>query len=232
MLDAGAAVAAALAVSGSGDGDGDGGDSDGGGGGGAMSAAWLLALCAAIALLARRGGGSALAVAGLAAALWAAPAASWADGNGAVRGLIVQLRDAPSHGSVARERAQALAQGAGSAAEGREQARWLRLAAAAFPSLRVAERRAVGASAQLLRFERPMTAVQAQALADTLVRSPDVAWALPNTRERRLQVALGPPSRSAATANSGGCNCGRPAATACPTTSAPGRRSPPAARMR
>jgi serine protease len=53
LLDASAAVAAALSLSGGG-GD-DGGSSGGGGGGGAMSIAWLLALCASVALLRRRG---------------------------------------------------------------------------------------------------------------------------------------------------------------------------------
>ena len=62
------------------------------------------------------------------------------------------------------------------------------------PSLRVAERRAVGASAQVLRFERPLSRAQAQALAAQMAQDPEVAWAVPNTRERRLQAAGSPPS--------------------------------------
>jgi serine protease len=54
MLDAAGAVAAALGLD-PGGGNGGGGDDDDGGGGGGMSAVWLLALCAAVALLWRSG---------------------------------------------------------------------------------------------------------------------------------------------------------------------------------
>lgn len=111
-----------------------------------------------------------------------------------VRGLLVQLRDAPTHASLLRERAErAAALAAAEPLAARETGRWQRLVAAE-PSLRGAARRAVGASAQVLRFEQPLSPEQAQALAARLVAQPDVAWAVPDTRERRLQAALAPPN--------------------------------------
>jgi serine protease len=198
LLDAGAAVAAALGVptptptpeppSTTGDGDG------GGGGGGGMSAAWLLALAAAALLLWRRKPArvlGALAVVGAAALLAAAPSPTLAAQRAAmVNGVIVQLRDAPTHAELMRERAQSSKPEVAS----REQGRWRDVVAALPAEVRVAERRAVGASAQLLRFERPMSAQQAQAFAAQLEQRPDVAWATPNTRERRLQAA--PPANA------------------------------------
>lgn len=112
-----------------------------------------------------------------------------------VRGLIVQLRDAPTHASLVRERndrATAPAVDAALPLAARESARWQRVLAAE-PSLRGAARRAHSASAQVLRFDPALTHEQAQALAARLATSPEVAWAVPDTRERRLQ-ALGPPS--------------------------------------
>src|SRR4029450_8043289 len=82
---------------------------------------------------------------------------------------------------------------AGAPSAEREQSRWQRVVTA-LPSLRVAERRAVGASAQVLRFERPLSRAQAQALAAQMAQDPEVAWAVPNTRERRLQAAGRPPN--------------------------------------
>jgi serine protease len=202
MLDAGAAVAAALGTPNpnptptptpapTGDGGG------GGGGGGSMSAAWLLGLAAAVLFLLRRPRHvpSALAVVGAVALTAAAPLpATAAEATPMVNGLIVQLRDAPSHAALhaSRERAQALSaqEPHGTQMHAREQARWQGVVAA-MPSLRVAERHAVGESAQLMRFERPMTAAQAEAAAAQLAQRPDVAWVVPNTRERRLQ-ATGP----------------------------------------
>jgi serine protease len=162
----------------------------GGGGGGPMSLVWLLALSAAAGLLLRRprrGVTSAAAAVFIAAA--AAPSSWAAQPPPMVNGVIVQLRDAPTHAELMRERAQA----ATPTAAPREQARWRDLVAA-LPAMRVAERRAVGASAQLLRFERPMSAQQAQAFAAQLAQRPDVAWAALNTRERRLQAA--PPANA------------------------------------
>jgi serine protease len=193
MLDAAGAVAAALGLD-PGGGGGGGGDDDGGGGGGgggAMSAAWLLALCAAVALLwrARRSGMPALLLAAGAASLLA-PASSHAAprDDAGVHGLIVQLRDAPSHEAVARERAQRL-NAESAEREAREQARWQRVVASLPASSRVTERRAVGESAQLLRFARPLSRAQAQAVAAQLARHDDVSWAAPNVRERRLQTS-------------------------------------------
>jgi len=98
-----------------------------------------------------------------------------------VDGLIVQLREAPSHVSLARERAQ----GAGATLAVRDGERWQRVLAAA-PEMQVRERHPVLASAQKLRFERPLTPAQAQALAERLAARPEVAWAVPDVRERRL----------------------------------------------
>jgi serine protease len=192
LLDAGGAVAAALAI-----GQGDGGG--GGGGGGATSPLWLLALAAATALLLGRRGGAALAISAIGIAL-AAPEPSWAAGDDErmVHGLIVQLRDAPTHAALARDRASALAHGTSTVGAAvlaeREQARWLRVVGALPAATRVAQRRAVGASAQLLRFERPVSTREARALAAQLASHDDVAWAAPNAREKRLQAAGSPPS--------------------------------------
>ncbi len=161
-----------------------------GGGGGSMSLVWLLALSAAVGLLLRRPGRGLMSAAAVAVIAAAAAPPSWAAQTAPmVNGVIVQLRDAPTHAELMRERAQA----ATPAAAPREQARW-RDVVAAMPAMRVAERRAVGASAQLLRFERPMSAQQAQAFAAQLAQRPDVAWATPNTRERRMQAA--PPANA------------------------------------
>jgi serine protease len=107
-----------------------------------------------------------------------------------VDGLIVQLRDAPTHVGLARERA--LATGATTIAS-QEGARWQRLLTAAAPEMRVRERRAVLASAQRLRLDKPLSQAQAQALAQRLAAQPEVAWAAPDARERRLQNAPGDP---------------------------------------
>ncbi len=127
-------------------------------------------------------------------AAFAAGAAQAAPDLPAVRGLIVQLRDAPTHASLVQERGDRAT--ALSAAElplaAREAARWQRVLAAE-PAMRIASRRANGASAQVLRFERPLTHAQAQALAARLAALPEVAWAVPDVRERRLQ-AVNPPS--------------------------------------
>lgn len=205
MLDAGAAVAAALGStpnpsptptpaptptpSGKGGGD--------GGGGGSMSLAWLLALAAAALLLMRRRPSRSLGMltlVGVVASLAAVPSPALAAGPAPmVNGLIVQLRDAPSHADMGRARALAALQADGAQPDQlhrREHARWQSVVAT-MPSLRIAERRAVGRSAQLMRFEQPMTAEQAEAMAAQLAQHADVLWAVPNARERRLQ-ATGP----------------------------------------
>ena len=103
-------------------------------------------------------------------------------------GLIVQLREAPSHAALARERTLGVAEGVRS--NERELARWQEVIRA-MPPFRIAERRAVGESAQLMRFAQPMNLAQAQAVASQLSQRSEVRWAVPNTRERRLQ-ATGP----------------------------------------
>jgi serine protease len=117
-----------------------------------------------------------------------------------VDGLVVQLRDAPSHVAVARERV--LARDA--AALPREARRWQGLLAevradpavlrelpqwaAAAPS-----REPVGARAQLLRFTRSMTPAQAERVAARLAARPEVAWVAVNGRERRQALAANAP---------------------------------------
>jgi serine protease len=118
-----------------------------------------------------------------------------------VYGLIVQLRDAPSHVELARE--QALARGGPVLA--REKARWQRL----MVDLRAddgvlrelphwakeaPQRDPVGASAQVLRFAKPLTAEQAERVAARLAARPDVAWVEPNIREQRQATAANAPN--------------------------------------
>jgi serine protease len=123
---------------------------------------------------------------------------------GSVNGLIVQLRDAPSHVELARERALARVAGATAAASERDSARWQVLLADVHgdadlrrrvPAVAGAARRdPVGARAQLLRFAVPLTRPEAEQVAARLAARADVQWAEPNTRERRLGTANGPPS--------------------------------------
>jgi len=125
-----------------------------------------------------------------------------AQAQAVVNGLIVQLRDAPSHVAVAREQAQS--RGGAAALGARESGRWqgvldrLRGDAALLrdvPALAQAARRnPVGASAQVLRFARPLTREQAARVAAQLAALPEVAWAEPNVREQRQAVANNPPS--------------------------------------
>ena len=128
--------------------------------------------------------------------------------SGSVNGLIVQLRDAPSHWALARERAAARGGAGPSPADGtaeRESRRWQGLVAAwrqdsevlrSVPAWeRVAPQRdPVGSSAQLLRFERPLSRAQAEAVAARLALRPDVAWVTPNLRERRQATAQNAPN--------------------------------------
>ena len=119
----------------------------------------------------------------------------------AAYGLIVQLRDAPSHLAVARERAQARdASGAGA-----EALRWNRLLAEVRRDENVLRelpawgqalprRDPVGASAQVLRFAQPLTTEQAARVAARLAAQPEVAWVGLNTREQRQAVAPNAPS--------------------------------------
>ncbi|MDH4287118.1 MAG: S8 family serine peptidase [Aquincola sp.] len=102
----------------------------------------------------------------------------------------MQLRDAPEHAAFVLDRAQRLSAGtsAPSALAKREQARWDR-ALQSLPGLRLARRDAVGASAQRLLFDHSLSHDQAQALAVRLAALPEVAWAVPATREQRAQAA-------------------------------------------
>jgi serine protease len=105
-------------------------------------------------------------------------AAAWAQG---ANGLIVQLRDAPSHEQRGREQALAL----------RDDTRWQQVLDAA--GVRVAASRPSGAGARLLQFEQGrLSREQARVLADQLQRRPEVAWVVPNERERRLQTPNDP----------------------------------------
>ncbi len=118
-----------------------------------------------------------------------------------VYGLIVQLRDAPSHVALARERA--LATG-GSTAPALEDRRWqavlthLRADAALARELprgvQIARRDPVGASAQVLRFETPLSTTQAAQAMQRLAERPEVLWVVPNVRERRQGGATNPPN--------------------------------------
>lgn len=124
------------------------------------------------------------------AVLWLAlPLAAAASGTqGLAHGLIVKLRDAPAH--EARERAPALARS--------ESQRWdrvLREAALASEVSGVAadtQPRAVGRDAQLLRFDRPLTATEAARLRARLQARHEVEWVVANERERLHQVPLDP----------------------------------------
>jgi serine protease len=108
-----------------------------------------------------------------------------------VNGLIVQLSEAPTHGAMAREHGEG-ASGLASPLADRERARWQRVLAK-LPAMQLAERRAVGESAQALHFRQPLSREQALALADTLARDTDVAWAVPSARERRMAVTVNDP---------------------------------------
>jgi serine protease len=98
-------------------------------------------------------------------------------------GLIVKLKDAPDHKTLQSASGATLARN--------EQARWSRVlrdtglkgAGLGAPSMR-----AVGRDAQLLRFDRTLSADEASALAQRLQSDPEVAWVVPNEMEHRLQV--------------------------------------------
>jgi serine protease len=99
------------------------------------------------------------------------------------QGLIVQLRDAPTHTAMAREQALAVSEGTR-----------LQQVLDGVPEVRALPHRPNGTSARVLRFDKAMTRDQAQALAARLAASPEVAWAVPDVRERRLQAASNPPN--------------------------------------
>ncbi|HEY2926980.1 S8 family peptidase [Piscinibacter sp.] len=104
-------------------------------------------------------------------------------------GLIVKLKDAPSHESL-----QALAQGT------TQQRLQQVLAAAGVTPSRL---RPVGRAAQRLDFGRVLGGAEAATLAAKLRERPEVAWAVPNERERRLQLVPDDPCYP----NTPGSNC-------------------------
>ena len=123
----------------------------------------------------------------------AAPVAA-AAASPPVRAILVELRDAPTHASLMRDRSERAVRASTGAADGapslsqREAVRWQAVLAAT-PGLRLTARRAAGARAQWLELDRPLSRDDAQALAARLAARPEVAWAEPAARERRLQVA-------------------------------------------
>ena len=124
--------------------------------------------------------GPSLAVAAL-ASLLAMPALAQQTERPA-NGLIVKLKDAPSH-----ERAQALAAGGVDAEPGRLQRV---LGAAGVPGARA---RPVGQAAQRLDFGHVLKGAEAGRLAAQLREHPEVEWVVLNERERRLDVVPSDP---------------------------------------
>ena len=106
----------------------------------------------------------------------------------AISGVIVKLRDAPSHQRLAEPRQRALAE--------QEQQRWSQVLEGAGMSGLSGQRapvlRPVGHDQQWLDFGRRLSGDEATRLAERLRRRADVAWAEPNVREHRLQVPSDP----------------------------------------
>ncbi|MFN0183978.1 MAG: S8 family peptidase [Aquabacterium sp.] len=138
---------------------------------------WRKALAAVMSV----GGMTAVAAGGAATSL---PTIRVADG------LIVQLRQAPSHEGMARVRAQS----AGVIdASTHETARWDRVVrAAGVGPQALPQRQAVGRAAFRLDYGRPLVPQEAQALAERLRELPDVEWVVPNEREQRLAASPTP----------------------------------------
>jgi serine protease len=140
----------------------------------------------------------ALAVAGL-----CGPAAAQTV-NSTVTSLLVELRDAPSHVALAKERDVAARQSSKSTVAELQQLRWKAVEQhlASTPAgglqksgaapVRVQRRDPVGERAQVLRFAQALPLDQAQALAQQLMQRSDVAWATPNSREPRAQASSAP----------------------------------------
>jgi serine protease len=100
-------------------------------------------------------------------------------------GLIIQLKDAPSHESL-----QSLAHGATPLAAAQQQRLQQVLAAV---GVTPSQLRPVGRAAQRLDFGRVLGGAEAAALAARLRERPEVAWVVPNERERRLQLVPNDP---------------------------------------
>lgn len=106
-----------------------------------------------------------------------------ADTVGPVTGLIVQLREAPSHEAVARK---------ASAGAPALDTRWQRVLKDAGVAQRTPRLSPSGRSAQVLRFAQPLSGAEAARLAEQLRRDPAVQWVEPNVRERRLATPSDP----------------------------------------
>ena len=131
--------------------------------------------------------------------------AAKAEGKDAsANGVIVKLRDAaPNVPEGADPRSTARSRAGLGLVDAPDAVRWSRVLAAsrlerdatvvAADLERAPALEPVGRAAQLLRVGRRLDAREAQALAERLAAHPDVAWAVPNTRESRLQAAPNPP---------------------------------------
>lgn len=117
----------------------------------------------------------------MALALVAAGAAAMASAR-PVEGLIVKLKDAPGH-----ERAARLEATRERLAHADRLQRVLQMS-----RLTDAQARAVGRDAEVLRFGRPLSPDEAEAMAERLRALPEVEWVETDRRERLLQAAPTP----------------------------------------
>ena len=121
---------------------------------------------------------------------WAQPASTPTEAQAVlVNGLLVKFRDAPSH-QASHEALRKTALSVQRAAVASHQARMQRALQAT--GLGAAHQRPLGLDAWLLQLAQPLTASAAEAQAQLLRQQPDVEWAVPNSRERRLQVPNDP----------------------------------------
>ena len=103
-----------------------------------------------------------------------------------VNGLLVKFRDAPPHEAVRKLALAAASSGVATAHQLRVQ-RTLQAA-----GLSGARQRPLGRDAVHLQFEQALTADEAERQAERLRQHPEVEWAVPNARERRLQAPNDP----------------------------------------
>ena len=110
-----------------------------------------------------------------------------------VNGVLVKFRDAPAH-AAARKLARAAGAETGvaptAAALGAHELR-VRSTLQAL-GLGAARPRPLGRDALHLQFDRPLSADEAEHRAEQLRHRPEVEWAVPNARERRLQAVNDP----------------------------------------
>jgi serine protease len=136
--------------------------------------------------------GALLALVGTGAAQAESKAESQAETGPPARGLIVRLKAAPAHESMAPRRSNARQRDQAAALASGEAVRWQRVLGEAGLSGKSGRReprlRPVGRDQQLLDFERPMSRSEVDQFRDKLMQRPDVDWVEPNLRERRLQV--------------------------------------------